>query len=290
MKTEVAKLNFDNIDIYTLLVMTLIYFVYLFLNPRYNRLKDLTAKHVSIAYVFEIVFSFVAITVSAGLLASMTQLLINFDTLQQIIYSLALFMIFYLNVPKIVSLMSRVNRFAEIRRFNKQKTSSAKNIFQWLEEDDIDKVFYDIFKQVNVLDNEQLNLKKAKSAIISKFGDEIGDYYLLRNYIDSNINNSIFNKTTTMIGTIITSFLAGILSKSLVSEKNMEKIIEVLKDSVSFETADLIIFLIKAFTVIICVVALLIYTVNEFTRSKRRMNQVLGIINAIIEEKNSSTS
>jgi sorbitol-specific phosphotransferase system component IIC len=258
--------------------------LYFLVGPRIKWFYTLRNKFYIAAHFIEILLIGISLPILYVLLVTINQNIWSIKDFDAIAYASGLFVFFYLLMPRIANLLSIYMESIDLKRLQHKKYPKPNSFFQWLEKDIDEKVFFDIFKKCKVRDDIQ-NLRLAKAQLKLKIGDDIQDYYLLKYYLESNRKNNILEKSGTIFSSIFTGLISALLTKLLTEEKLINKLGNYLDLQVDLSTNSVIANLIHAATFALVLATMILYTLNEFSRSKRRLDNIHALVEAIIEEK-----
>jgi hypothetical protein len=183
---------------------------------------------------------------------------------------------------------SWVNEKIEIEKLKRRQSNKNDNnilLFQLMSHGYLDHSF--IFNSLNEKAEGDLldNLKRCKTKIRNLVGPKMGDYYLIRNYVDMHIQNNLLSKISKILLGFSIAVLTGILTKIGVSEKVLVQLGEYFNTSGSGNNKELILLIIDCGSYLISFIFFVIYMISEFTKDKRRNEFIKVILDSIIEEK-----
>ncbi|WP_313893840.1 hypothetical protein [Psychrobacillus sp.] len=166
------------------------------------------------------------------------------------------------------------------------KPKKSKHFYVWLINSSFDeKYFYDILSGFSV-DNLLMNLKVVKEKLKEGIGEDIGDYYLLRNFLE-NVKSEINSFSTIVKSFIIPIIATGItfiLAQSIAKNEMTDMLVYFLTfpNSLSFP------FIISYTLIAVALIMVITRGVKSIfkltTLKERRINSILFVLNSIISE------
>ncbi|WP_307283975.1 hypothetical protein [Bacillus sp. SORGH_AS_0510] len=222
-------------------------------------------------------------SVTGGVLSSI------FDEIHEIIMSISSLIFTSYFILKILPVFTWWNDKTEISRLKKElATREIKSLYMWSGSDGFEySFFYEMLKD-DAQHDAFTNLKLIKTKIKNKIGSNKSDYYLLKNYIEAKEKNSLLEKYYTIIFGLIVALLTTGLSKLMTSSEGITFISDILLNTKKHKPVENFQIVINIFNGFIFITSLLIFSISEFTREKRKLELFKGIIETIIFEKENS--
>lgn len=202
----------------------------------------------------------------------------------------SLIFISYLTI-KMLQIASWFNETREIRKLNKSKNSQEVqniNLYQLLGKGEADCNYF--FNILNApIDKDLLeSLKDVRKKIKSEVGPTIGNYYLLRNYIEVYEKNNLLDKFSNIFLGMIIAMITALFSKVITSENVLVKFNEYFLNNDFGKEKDTIVSLSWIFdigTLVIVITSIILYCIREFTKDKYRLQVIKSILDTIIKEE-----
>ncbi|MGE8004228.1 hypothetical protein [Lysinibacillus sp. NPDC093216] len=198
---------------------------------------------------------------------------------------IASFIIFYYTLIVLVWMRNKFNKNEIENRLYKVKNRKMHySMFTWLgEEIDTDLILFDLigeeFEKTDSIDT----MKRVKEVIVNKMGNDLTDYYVLRDFVQAGLKNNF------------SEYLKGSISKITVSAAFLAILPLIFKNisisNLKFEINDYtiinIIFIILYFFISITFISIFY---NMFIKPKRRAKLLLNVLNIIIKNMESEKS
>lgn len=170
----------------------------------------------------------------------------------------------------------------EISSLDLRANATKKNLYQWLGNANWDDFsIYQWLKEEERADITS-NLSAIKESIKTKVGNDIYDYYLLKNYLEYYGKHNFLNSVWKTFGVVTFGGLAGVFAKLGVLDEIYGMFKNSQKDSAILEQVELII---QAGVMLLITLITFIFVKNELTKEKRRIDLLTGIIDVIIKEE-----
>lgn len=230
--------------------------------------------------VKEILFLIIGFFVCVGLA-------LLFNPLSQIFLGIFLLISITWFTIKLLLLGSWINHILDLQKLKKDQGNKSLLLYQWLSKGDVDnKYFYEVFKGKEK--NDLLaNLREVKKILKIKIGHELSDYYLLKNYLEVHEKNNILDKFSTILLSAAIGFCTAVLTKLGTTEYAINKVSNFIFGTGTYVSTETVSTILDICTYVLISLALIIYTMTEFTKEKRRIEMIKGIVDSIIIEKES---
>lgn len=170
----------------------------------------------------------------------------------------------------------------EISSLNRKANNTKKNLYQWLANVNWDEIsIYQLLKEEEKNDITS-NLKEIKKAIRIKVGNDIYDYYLLKNYLEYHGQHNFMNSVWKTFGVVLFGGLAGAFTKLGIIDQIYKLFAHEQKSSGALEQVEIIIQIgvMSLFTIIV-----FLFIKKELTKEKRRIDLLTSIVGTIIKEE-----
>ncbi|WP_431030040.1 hypothetical protein [Lysinibacillus sp. LZ02] len=189
--------------------------------------------------------------------------------------------IFVYTLKLIVWLREKVN-YQEIESNLKFVKSSPKRmyiLFNWLgEEKSSDRIIYELVGDIIDKPSTLETLRELKRVIENKIGEEMGDYYLIREMLKNSTKYNFGEYFNGLFQTIILGTIGTTIVTLLIKE---------IKIPSKFDM-DIIVLLLDIFIYSFFIIGFISILYQIVSKSKRRANTVLLVLDEIIKEKEKS--
>lgn len=205
-----------------------------------------------------------------------------FPSFSEVLFTFAEFIFLSYILIKSFKLFTWFMERIELWQLKKSKSSSKvkSTLFYWSGKADIEYHFF--YDMLNIEKKEDTfdNLKEIKKKILVRIGSKIGDYYLLKKYLEVYEKNNILEKVNVLFVSVLVSAITTLIGKSIIFEKIIPYFIDVKHNQTEY-----IKLVINIGFYALFISSILIFVVNEFTRERRRAELFRAIIDSIIMEK-----
>lgn len=197
-----------------------------------------------------------------------------------------LFTVYFLT--KLVRFFGIIEDKREIKQLEKliqSPNTEPQSLYRWTGRGVLDyHFFYEILK-VDSKSNTLENLREIKNSLMYSIGDNIYDYYLLKNYIEAKDRTSIGEKARSIFVGIVIGLLTTLLSRGVTSDTATKFITTFVFDSEGLKGIDNISMVLDVINLIFFLIGIITYFISEMYREKRKIELIKGVIEVIITEK-----
>lgn len=180
------------------------------------------------------------------------------------------------------NIVFKLSEKREASSLKRRSNNTRKDLYQWLANVSWDNVsIYELLKVEKQTDLIS-NLKKIKNVIRKQVGNNVYDYYLLKDYLEYHAKHNFLNTLRKTIGIVFLGALGTAFTKLRIIDKIYQYIENGRGDSGTLEQVEIIVQ-IGVMSLASIIVYLFIH--NELTKEKRRIDLLKSIVDTIIKEK-----
>ncbi|MGP4041914.1 hypothetical protein ACTWP4_18730 [Gracilibacillus sp. D59] len=178
---------------------------------------------------------------------------------------------------------SSILRWLDERDIKKSKYPKNGKLYYWMSHADLDrKYFYEI---TNRPSNRNLfeNLKELRKQLRREIGSNIGDYYLLNEYLETKERNSLLSNFSKILMNSTIAIVIGVFVKIFSNDEFLNKILSIINFELDL-TPSLIATYLNYSTYFLIFATLALYIYGEITKEKRRIQVLLAVVKSIIQD------
>ncbi|MFJ7662387.1 hypothetical protein ACIQXW_08295 [Lysinibacillus sp. NPDC097162] len=187
------------------------------------------------------------------------------------LFLLALIILFLIAIISLIQ-SKRVNKtqYNEAEKLSQGKAGESVPIFTWIaDEPSIEKLFFDIIGKEKSVGNFKEDILNLKQKVIDYIGENIYDYYILKNVLQQRLDGGIVNIFRATSKSVITSVVTACITTLVLNKLELDYYLSI--------------------AILLGLIGLLLYSIFSasyvFVRQKNRLEILIQIINTIIYEK-----
>lgn len=143
--------------------------------------------------------------------------------------------------------------------------------------------FYELLKD-NAKEDVFKNLKSIRVKLKKRIKKK-EDFYLIKNYLEVSEKNSIFVNSYKVMAALAVAFLTTIATKFVTSTDGVTFITDIIFNTKKHEPVESVQRLIDGLSLFVFIFSLIAFSISEFTRERRKIRVIKGVIESIIYEK-----
>ncbi|WP_397537857.1 hypothetical protein [Rummeliibacillus pycnus] len=211
----------------------------------------------------------------AILFPDLTKLLGNLYSIILMFY----FLQWYFNISSKI-----INKKREKAFENEAAKNDNSKLYHWISKSELfEESFYEWLSKESC-NSLTKNLKLLKSEIILSVGDNIFDYYIIKDYLVYYSKNNFLYKIWRLIVPVFTGVLGSLLLKILTVDKLLNYILQ-KQNQTQMNLPDKSIMILDISSTVTFGICIIIFIRSELTKNKRIIDLLINIVNIIIKEK-----
>ncbi|WP_143595994.1 hypothetical protein [Terribacillus aidingensis] len=177
---------------------------------------------------------------------------------------------------------------SEIKKL-KRKASIQQNIYlySWLGEGNLKNSFlFEVLREDKMEKSDILNLNKVKWYLKKRLGDNVGDYHLLKSFLEAQQKNNLAELAKSFIAPLVVGCFSIILRELVSSEKFKTFINDFFNITLNNnDTFSYISLMLDIFLIVMLVIYSVIFVLTVLNKDKKRIGTIIAVLDNIIYEK-----